>query len=84
MICAFPFSESAVIDFLLDEQQTNRNNYKTRSCGAGKIEGERAIYVRTESVANVIHLYILKRLTINVYVYVSHRFCFVPYPYLWA
>jgi len=35
-----------VIDLLLDEQQTNRNNYKTRSCGSGKIEGERAICVQ--------------------------------------
>jgi hypothetical protein len=44
----------------------------------------RTRYLFTESVANVIHLYILERLTINVYAYVSRRSCFVPYPYLWA
>jgi hypothetical protein len=58
-------------------RSANRNNYKTRSCGAGKIEGERAIYVQ-KSVANVIHLYILECLTINVYAYVRRRSCFVP------
>jgi hypothetical protein len=49
----------------------------------GKDQG-RTRYLCTESVANVIHLYILEWLTVNVYAYVSRRSCFVPYPYLWA